>query len=178
MKIAMIGTRTVLAPVAVAVVTFLVALLVWMLTHSAPGVAAALARGSEPRAPTFSISALRGTDPINLERYGGRVIVVNFWASWCGPCRAETPTLIRAWQHWRSHLVTFIGVDTRDSASDARAFLGREHIPYTIGRDGSGRATRAYGLRALPATFIISPGGHVVASFLGAVSEGDLDATI
>jgi len=163
---------------AVGVVTFLLVLLLWMLTHSTGGVGAALDRGTTRVAPSFALKSLSGSGSIKLDTYGGRVIVVNFWASWCGPCRAETPALNRAWQHWKSHLVTFIGVNSRDARGDGRAFAHSAHISYPVGYDGSGRTARAYGVGALPATFVISPRGRVVARFLGAVSAQKLSAAI
>jgi thiol-disulfide isomerase/thioredoxin len=166
------------AQLAVAVVTFLLVLLLWMLTHSNGGVAAALDRGKTPVAPSFALKSLSGSGSIKLETYSGRVIVVNFWASWCGPCRAETPALNRAWKHWKSHLVTFIGVDTRDAKGDGRSFSHGAHISYPVGYDGSGRTARTYGVGALPATFVISPRGRVVARLLGAVSARKLGAAI
>jgi thiol-disulfide isomerase/thioredoxin len=166
------------AQLAVALVTFLLVLLLWTLTHANGGVAAALDRGETPVAPSFTLKSLSGSGSIKLETYGGRVIVVNFWASWCGPCHAETPALNRAWQHWKSHLVTFIGVDTRDAKGDGRSFAHGAHISYPVGYDGSGRTARTYGVGALPATFVISPRGRVVARVLGAVSAQKLSAAI
>lgn len=166
------------AQLAVALVTFLLVLLLWTLTHANGGVAAALDRGETPVAPSFTLKSLSGSGSIKLETYGGRVIVVNFWASWCGPCHAETPALNRAWQHWKSHLVTFIGVDTRDAKGDGRSFAHGAHISYPVGYDGSERTARTYGVGALPATFVISPRGRVVARVLGAVSAQKLSAAI
>jgi thiol-disulfide isomerase/thioredoxin len=173
-----VGRRQMGAQLAVALVTFLLVLLLWMLTHSNGGVAAALGRGETPVAPSFALESLLGSGPIKLDTYGGRVIVVNFWASWCGPCHAETPALNRAWQHWKSHLVTFIGVDTRDAKADGRSFAHGAHISYPLGYDGSGRTARTYGVGALPATFVISPRGRVVVRILGAVSAQKLSAAI
>jgi len=166
------------AQVAVAVVTFFLVLLLWTLTHSNGGVAAAINRGKTPVAPSFALTSLSGSRSINLETYGGRVIVVNFWASWCGPCRAETPALNRLWQHWQSHLVTFVGVDTRDAEGDARSYVRKARISYPVAYDGSEQTARVYGVAALPATFVISPQGRVVARFLGPVSEQQLSAAI
>lgn len=170
--------RQIGAQLAVGVVTFLLVLLIWTLTHSNGGVAAALDRGRTPVAPSFVLKSLSGPGSIKLNTYGGRVIVVNFWASWCGPCHAETPALNHAWEHWRSHLVTFIGVDIRDAKGDARSFAHSAHIPYPAVYDGSGRTARTYGVGALPATFVISPRGRVVARILGAVTEQKLSAAI
>jgi peroxiredoxin len=173
-----VSRRQLGAQLAVAIVTFLLVLLTWMLTHSNGGVAAALERGETPVAPSFTLKSLNASGPIRLATYGGRVIVVNFWASWCGPCHAETPALNRAWQRWKAHLVTFVGADTRDSKGDGRSFVRSAHVSYPVGFDGSGRAARTYGVGALPATFVISPRGRVVARFLGAVSAQKLSAAI
>ena len=178
MTIVNLSPRQVVAQLAVALVTFLLVLLIWMLTHSNGGVAAAVARGKTPGAPSFSLESVRGRGSVELATYGGRVIVVNFWASWCGPCRAETPALNRAWQHWKSHLVSFIGVDTRDAKGDGRAFAHGAHISYPVGHDGSEHTARTYGIGALPATFVISPRGRVVARFLGPASAQKLSAAI
>jgi cytochrome c biogenesis protein CcmG/thiol:disulfide interchange protein DsbE len=173
-----VSRRQIGAQLAFAVVTFLLVLLLWMLTHSNGGLAAALDRNETPIAPSFALKSLSGSGSVKLDSYGGRVIVVNFWASWCGPCRAEAPALNRAREHWKSHLVTFIGVNTRDAKADARSFVHGAHISYPIGYDGSGRTARTYGVGALPTTFVISPRGRVVARFVGAVSAQKLSAAI
>jgi cytochrome c biogenesis protein CcmG, thiol:disulfide interchange protein DsbE len=163
---------------AVAVLAFLFVLLAWRLTHASGGVAAELAGGKAPVAPAFSLGRLNGTGRVNLDDDAGRVVVLNFWASWCGPCNHEAAGFERAWRRWRSHLVTFIGLNAHDAKSDARAFVKRYHVSYPNAHDGSGNTLQLYGVGAMPETFVISPQGRVVDHVLGYVSEHDLDRRI
>jgi thiol-disulfide isomerase/thioredoxin len=158
---------------ALALLTFLVVLLGWRVAHPAAGL-----RGRAPEAPTFSIPALTRPGRVDLSPYAGRVIVVNFSASWCGPCRDELPSLEREWRHWRGDVVTFVGVDVRDAAGPARRALAAAGITYPVGRDHAYTVERLYSVGALPQTFVIRPDGRVAAQFAGAVDAGRLDAAI
>ena len=161
-----------------ALVAFLAVLLVWRLAHVEGGVAAAVARGERPRAPAFTLGRLDGNGMVDLRAYRGRVVVVNFWASWCGPCADESAGFERSWHRWQQDVVTFVGVNARDAKSPARTFVRRYGLSFPIVHDGSDGTVRAYGVGAFPATFVVAPDGRVVAHMVGYVEEKQLDREI
>ena len=172
------GARSTAQCAALFLVSFLLAPLVWRVTHASGGVAGELATGATPPAPTFSLERLNGPGSVDLESYAGTVVVLNFWASWCGPCQQEAAGFERAWQRWRKQPVTFVGVDARDAKGSARQFLEAHHVSYPNGHAASEDTLTLYGVGALPATFIISPAGRVVDHLEGFVSEGQLNARV
>jgi cytochrome c biogenesis protein CcmG/thiol:disulfide interchange protein DsbE len=103
----------------------------------------------------------------------GRPAVLNFWASWCVPCRQEEAPLKAAAQRWAGR-VAFLGVDFRDSADAARATQARVQYPYPVGPAGPG-VPAAYGVTGPPETFFIDRSGVVVARFLGPLDAGLID---
>jgi cytochrome c biogenesis protein CcmG/thiol:disulfide interchange protein DsbE len=113
--------------------------------------------------PRFALSRLRGTP-----------VVLNFWASWCDPCRLEAPVLQRAWPRARSAGVLFLGLDMQDITDDAHAFARDLGISYPSIRDRGNGAAQRWGVTGLPETFFISPGGRVVGHVIGAVSAQQL----
>ncbi len=153
--------------VAVAGVAALLVLLVWRITHRPPP-----PRVGAP-APGFSLRRLDGTKTVSLAGLRGKTVVLNFWASWCGPCKAEAATLERLWQRYRGKGVVFLGVDSNDAASDARRFVAAHGITYPVVRDAHGLvAANRYGIAALPVTYVIDPRGRLVGDrVLGPVNE-------
>lgn len=97
------------------------------------------------QAPPFTLPLFEGQS-ISLESLRGKVVFLNFWASWCVPCRAEARTLEVAWLKYRDQGVVFVGVDIQDKEQDAREFLREFGITYPNARDASGRAAIDYGV--------------------------------
>jgi peroxiredoxin len=117
-----------------------------------------------------------------LSDYRGEVVVLNVWASWCAPCRAEAPELQEVWEEFEGDGVQFVGLDTRDSDAAARAFVETYGITYpnVIDRDGQLQLRFADTLppQAIPSTLVIDQQGRVAARALGRVSASSLRALI
>ena len=107
----------------------------------------------------------------------GRPVVVNVWASWCGPCRAETPLLERAARRYGS-AVAFVGVNSRDQADAARDFLRRYHVSYPSLVDVSDDISQRLSVGGLPTTYVFSRTGRVRARVVGGISEQTLAAQV
>jgi cytochrome c biogenesis protein CcmG, thiol:disulfide interchange protein DsbE len=150
-------------------VAVLVVALGWGLAHPASQPAAAVL--GRP-APNVVVQDLDGT-PASLAALRGRPVVLNFWASWCAPCRQEEGPLKAAAQRLEGR-VAFLGVDFHDSAAAARATQERVRYPYPVGPAGDA-APALYGVTAPPETFFVDARGVVVARFLGPLDASLID---
>jgi cytochrome c biogenesis protein CcmG/thiol:disulfide interchange protein DsbE len=162
---------------AVAAVLGLLALLVWKIVQDDGGAAAKLRSGEHPVAPGFTLDRLDRSGALTLDSLRGKAVVINFWASWCRPCKEEAPLLQAAWRRLRSQGVVILGIDSEDASSKAREFLRKNGITYPNVRDGSGRLARdAYGLTGYPETFFVAPDGRIVHHIAGQIhDEADLE---
>lgn len=171
------------------------AALVLSACSSAPGASSAKSEGFVagdgslvvlPQPQRQSAPDLEGTtldgDTFRLSDHRGEVVVVNVWASWCAPCRAEAPDLVAVSKDFADKGVQFVGLDTRDSDVPARAFVNRFGITYpsVIDRDGRLQLLFAGSLppQAIPSTLVIDRDGKVAARALGIVSESSLRGMI
>ena len=152
---------------AVAGVGVLAALLVWHLTHQTPPPKVGA------RAPAFSLPRLEGKGNVSLASFRGKTVVLNFFASWCQPCKREAPALESFWRQNRPDGVVVLGVDSGDTRGSARSFLGAHGVTYPIVFDPDEKLAQAYALPGLPVTYVINPAGRVVgAPVLGPVNDG------
>lgn len=112
------------------------------------------------QAPSFTLTLFDGK-VIKLEDLRGKTVLVNFWASWCVPCRAEASALESAWQKYQAKDVVFLGVATQDKEEDARAFIKEFGVTYLNGSDQDGKIAVDYGVWGIPQTFFIDPQGKI-----------------
>lgn len=120
----------------------------------------------------------RGRDEIQLSDFRGQVVVVNFWASWCPPCRDEAPILEQTWRKYKEQGVVFLGVDIWDTERDARAYMAEFDITFPNLIDERGRIAVEYGLTGVPETYFITPDGTISRRVIGAINRTTLEQNI
>lgn len=171
--------RRVPQALAVAVVLGLLSLLSWDIAHSSGGkVAREVDAGKTMVAPAFTRPRIDAAGTLSLASLRGKVVVMNFWASWCVPCKKEAPTLDAGAKRWASKGVVFVGVDEQDLRGPARAFMKRYGITYPVISD-DGPLVGHYGVTGFPETFFVDRRGWVVPPHVtGVVTRSLLDKGI
>jgi cytochrome c biogenesis protein CcmG, thiol:disulfide interchange protein DsbE len=170
-------TKLLLQAAAVALVASLVFLLAWQLAtkDAGAGLVKAVKRGETPPAPALTLPRLDGTGTVSLASLRGKAVVVNFWASWCEPCKQEAPLLQQAWEDRRDEGLVVLGVDAQDIGDDARAFARRYGITYPVVHDGPGSSLGHWGTTGFPETWWVDRHGRLVGYKEGQVTQEDLD---
>jgi cytochrome c biogenesis protein CcmG/thiol:disulfide interchange protein DsbE len=156
---------------AVLLVVGLIALLGWGLVQGNSG-----PRQAGP-APDFSLQTFEG-QTITLSQFQGQVVVINFWASWCIPCREEARYLESTWRNYQDQGVVFIGVNWVDTNKEALAFLDEYGITYYNGVDLGTKIAQAYRLQGIPETFFVDKTGTLRGVHIGAFQPPQLDEKI
>ncbi|HET9676305.1 MAG TPA: TlpA disulfide reductase family protein [Solirubrobacterales bacterium] len=125
-------------------------------------------------APKGSLPRLEGGGDGSLAEYKGQWVLVNIWASWCGPCRQEAPTLEKFQRQHGGPGFTVLGIDSRDLSGDGREFVKRYGLSYPQLRDGDGGAAHDFGTTGVPENFLVDPKGKVRLLVRGPVDEAYL----
>jgi cytochrome c biogenesis protein CcmG/thiol:disulfide interchange protein DsbE len=153
---------------AVALVVGLLALLIWRVAHSG---------GGRPTgaAPSFTLPKLAGDGKLSLASFRGRVVLLNFWASWCVPCKQEAQDLEAAYHRWRGQGVVVLGVDSEDYAGDGRSFARRYRLTYPLVHESGSSVKERYGVSGYPESFFIDRAGGVVHYVIGPLKPDTID---
>ncbi|HEY7933650.1 MAG TPA: redoxin domain-containing protein [Solirubrobacteraceae bacterium] len=160
----------------------LLALLIYGISHQSASrtLDEAVAHGHQPLAPQAarSLPILSSAGHSSLSAYRGKVVLLNFWASWCAPCEQEAPMLQSTQRQLLQHGATVLGVTYKDTSSDSAGFVTHYHLTYPNLRDGSGEFARFYGTDQLPESFLINRKGDIVAIERGEIDRSFLNRAV
>jgi cytochrome c biogenesis protein CcmG/thiol:disulfide interchange protein DsbE len=166
--------RLVAQGVAVGLVALLFILLVWALaTEEGGNLAEAANRGDFPDAPELALERLDRAGTLELSSLEGKVVVLNFWASWCIPCKEEAPFLEQLWREYRARGLVVVGLDAKDFRRDARRFARRFGLTFPLVYDGPGDTLADWGVTGFPETFVLDRQGRIVRAFVGDVTSDE-----
>lgn len=133
-------------------------------------------------ATNFTLDSLTDTKQLSLNEFKGKGVVLNFWATWCGPCREEMPLFEETWSKYNDENVVFLGINVMDDKSNAQDFIESIGVTYPNLYDPEGDVSRKYNVVALPATFFIDKDGNMVAknygSFIGSRGKEALNSSV
>jgi len=123
----------------------------------------------------FFVAPKVGGQLISLEDYKERPLILNFWASWCPPCRDETPGMERVWRKYKDEGVIILGINVQDGEKEAERYISEFGVTFSNALDLDGSITVDYGITGLPVTFFINKKGFVIGRWVGSISEDKLD---
>lgn len=128
-------------------------------------------------APQFTLPLFSG-GTFSLAEQRGKIVVVNFWASWCIPCRQEAPVLENTWRKYKDRGVVFVGVDYVDTDKEAMAFIQEFNVTYPNGPDIGTETARAYRIQGVPETYFVGKDGQLYGNHIGPIDGPTLAAKI
>ena len=154
-----------------AVILALLGLLAWGLKKAQAGPL------EDGQAPDFTITGFDGRTS-SLNQLRGQVVIINFWASWCPPCREEAAYLEQTWRKYKDKDVVFIGVDWVDTEKEALVYIQEFDITYINGPDIGTRIAQAYNIQGVPETFFVAKNGELRGVHIGPLKSPQLDEKI
>ncbi len=125
----------------------------------------------------FEVVTLDGR-VLRLSDLRGSIVMVDFWSSWCPPCRSEAPVLAEAYEHWSKLGVEFVGISIWDDEDDVREFLTRHNLTYPNAVDDDGDIAVDFGVRGIPEKFFVNPQGEIVRKVNGPNTSQSLDEVL
>ena len=123
----------------------------------------------------FTLEDLEGS-AVNLRDFQGKVVLLNFWATWCGPCRYEMPAMEKLWQKFKEEDFVILAVDLREGKEKASSFIKENGYTFLVLLDSRGRVAHTYGIRAIPTTYLVDPEGRIIGRALGGRNWASEDA--
>ena len=134
--------------------------------------------GIDPRpTPDFSLRTLDGTEFV-LSSARGKIVMIDFWSSWCPPCIIEAPIIERAYRKYQNRDITFVGISIWDLDDAVKKHVGRFGLTYPNGIDKTGHVAIDYGVRGVPEKHFIDRQGRLVYKIVGPVTDSDLDRVL
>ncbi len=156
--------------VIVGIAAIFVMILAWRLVQTN-----ATEHRADGTAPLLEFTTFEG-ETINLDDLRGKGVIVNFWASWCDPCRDEAELLEQTWLREKDNGIVFLGLDYLDQEPAAKSYLAEFNITYPNGPDLRSEIARRYGIKGVPETFLIDPDGKIVDIVVGPItSQAQMD---
>ena len=125
----------------------------------------------------FQVTTLDG-HPLRLSDLRGSIVMIDFWSSWCPPCRSEAPILAEAYERWSALGVEFVGISIWDTEGDVRDFVEQHGIKYPNAVDEDGQIAVEFGVRGIPEKFFVSPEGEIVRKINGPNTSQSLDEVL
>jgi len=165
--------------IAILILAILISLFAIFLATGLANQASATGRSGEQligrRAPEFLADSINGK-PVSLSNYPESPIILNFWASWCPPCRDETPHFEKIWRLYKEKDVVVIGINVQDDLNSANEYISEFDVTFINGMDKNGRIMVDYGVTGLPVTFFLDREGMIIGRWVGSIGASSLES--
>ena len=167
--------------IAILILAILISLFAIFLATGLANQASATGRSGEQligrKAPEFFAESIYGK-PVSLSNYPESPIILNFWASWCPPCRDETPHFEKIWRLYKEKDVVVIGINVQDDLNSANEYISEFDVTFVNGMDKNGRIMVDYGVTGLPVTFFLDREGMIIGRWVGSIGASSLESRV